>query len=203
LAKTTKRRATPRHTWEVEVDYHDGNGPQMLKQQAKVVLGRKHVDLKLSTKDIEESLALDGVGNSMMCAMSQSCKRQRNQFPHPTLGPIDWLYKTCFVATKRNAQGQITECVKYEHRDDIAKLFDTTAGLKKLLRRAYDNGGYIEIHLIPARDRRGESSRGGNVERSGKRSTPTQFSRGSKHRYAIATAGRGLSLKLAKQHEAA
>lgn len=191
-----KGRALPRHTFEIEVDYHDGNGPQLIKHPAKVVLGRHTVTLELTTKDIEESLALDGIGNSMTCAMATSCKRQRNQFPHPTLGPIDWLYKTCFVATKRDKNGKITECVKYEHRDDVAKLFDTTAGLKKLLRRAYENGGSIEVRLIPARDRRGESSKGGNVPKTGKRSTPTKMSRGSKHRFAIASVGRGLSLKL-------
>jgi len=194
--KRTKRRAHPMHPFEIEVDYHDGNGPVLKKDMAKVVLARQPVTIQLSVKDIEESLALEGIGNSMMCAMSTSCKRQRHNFPHPSLGPIDWLYKTCFVASKRNKNGQITECVKYEHRDDIAKLFDTVSGLKKLLKRAQDNGGKIEIHLIPARDRRGESYVGGNAPATGERTKVKKISRGSKHRFAVATAGRGLSLKL-------
>jgi hypothetical protein len=195
-ARNSTQRQRPRHVFETEMDYHDGSGAVKVKHRAKVVHARRAVNLILTVADIEESLALNGTGNSMLCAMSQSCKRQKNQFPHPFLGPIDWLYKTTFVATAKDGDGRITKCVKYEHRDDIAKLFDKPAGLRKLIARAQANDGKIAVRLMPPRNRAGESRQGGNVRNpTGARTRPTDLGRASNRRFAEVLAGRGVSLR--------
>jgi hypothetical protein len=197
---TEPRRARPTHTFVFEIDYHDGRGPQLIKSKAKVVLARRTVVLTLTTADIEESLGLNGAGNTMTCAMSQSCKRQRNQFPHKFVGLTDWLYKTLFVASSVGANGLPNKCVKYEHRDTIGKAFDTPAGQRRLLERIRRAGGSIEVKLLPARDRTGESRGTGRPEgqRTGERSGPRL--QGGAARFALAVSGRALSLR--QQHAA-
>jgi hypothetical protein len=185
------------HKFEYEVDYLDGRGVQTVESFAKVTLARKPVTLFLSIADIDESIALDGMGNSTRCAVSQACKRQKSHFPHPFVGMMDWFYKTTFIATKMK-NGLPIECMKYEHRDTIARDFDTEVGIRRLRERAEAHDGKITIKLLPSRNRVGETAKGGNVPASGKRVKVSPFGGGLKkheRRHAEMVAGRALSLK--------
>lgn len=189
MARTTRStipgRAIPRHTFRFHVDYQDGRGPIEVSFPCKVRYATKPVALLLLNQDYEKASELGGIGNSMMCAGAQCVKRSRGKFPHPVIGLIDFLKKTCFVATKVDKNNRPIECVKYEHYSPVPALFDKP-GQKELKKLLADNDGKLSLNLLPARYRVGESSKGGNVPRTGARSTPTGLGSGAKRRYAEA-----------------
>jgi hypothetical protein len=191
--KKAMKRAHPRHCFESEMDMHDGEPPKVLKYWTKVKPARLPVDIALTKADVMKSLDVGGCGNTTCCAMAQSVKRQKNVFPHPYAGFVDWLYKTAYVVSRVDKNGIPIECVKYEHRDDIAPLFDKR-NERELIKRIDEAGGKIVVHLQPARHRVGESNRGGNVKARGLR-TRAPGGQGANKRIATMMAGRGVTLK--------
>jgi len=175
-AKKRYKRAIPRHAFPFEVPLNNGK-IQKVKILAKVRHATKAVDLELTEPDVDKAMKMKGRGNMATCAMAQCADRLSEQFPHGYVGFIDWLLKTTFVASKLNAQGLPIECYKYEHRDNVAHLFDDKDGEKMLIAKIRENGGKLVIKLKPARFREGESTKGGNVPATGKRSDPKGFTR--------------------------
>jgi hypothetical protein len=160
-----------------------------LKVRARRRDAKKDVTLTLTIDDLNRSEAMDGAGDTQRCAMAVCAKRQSQSFPHPVLGYIDWTYRTADVVSKIDKDGLPSECIYYEHRDEIAPLFDTKEGRKKL--RAYLNKhGERKIVLTPPRDRRGHNANnkeGKKVGARGPRRKPSLT--GANLRFAVAQAG--------------
>lgn len=130
MKRKTTTPKTNRHAFRFKATI--GDESHVFTTWAKVKRATQKVVLTLTEADVSRALAFDGKGNSQECAMAVCAKRQRDKFPHPVEGYIDWNYNSAHVVTRVNKDGQPTHCVGYRHFDKIAKLFDTDAGLKKL-----------------------------------------------------------------------
>lgn len=137
-----------RHAFRFKVGPKDE--PKTVTFWAKVRPGKKHVYIKLATNDVQRAMKLGGVGTTDTCTMAVCTKRQKDQFPHPVEGYVDWFYTRAFVVSKCDKNGMPIECYEYAHNDSIAKLNDTRGGQKKLLAQLEATGDRI-IHLLPVK----------------------------------------------------
>lgn len=187
------RRRTVRHGFRFNVEIDEGNFSEVVIW-ARVVDGKKTVRLNLRAEDVEKSIRCKGAGSTQKCSMAVCAKRQRDIFPHPVEGMIDWQYRTAFVVSKIGKDGWPSECVRYVHDDEIARLNDSAAGQQKLLERLKEKGDRV-ITLRPPRYGRHSTTGRDTGENLGKnRSRPVELpkeairSKGSKLRYATAKA---------------
>ena len=133
-------RKSPRHAFRFKI-LDESDKPKVLTFWAKVKKATRPVQLTLTAADVRRSIRSNGVGNTQKCAMAVCAKRQKDQFPHPVEGYVDWQYRMCYVVTKISAEnGFPTGCVAYQHGDEIARLNDTAGGQQKLLERLEETG---------------------------------------------------------------
>lgn len=180
-----------RHCFRFRIIGVDGK-PQVIEAWAKIILAKSPVKLDLAAEHVRRSIKLKGIGNTQTCSMAVCSIAQKDRFPHPVMGFIDWQYSRAFVVTKIGRDGLPSECVEYSHSDDIAKLNDTKGGQKKLLVELEAKGDRT-IHLRPTRDQTknpGYRKNTGPKGRSdGSRKPSIHTSRGGKLRFAIAQLG--------------
>jgi len=139
--KIAKGAYSNRHTFRFKVE----NG-EVIEAPAVVVPGRRNVELVLTADHIKKSVKLGGQGNTQKCAMAVCSKEHRDSFGHDFIY-VDWLdTKAYFVTETKN--GLPSKCISYTHHDNVAPLFDTKAGLKKLLKEIEENGPKV-IKLYP------------------------------------------------------
>lgn len=141
MAKRTSIRRSHRHAFRFKLE----NG-KVHTAWAKVKAARAEVELVLTKEHVEKSLAMGGQGNTQKCAMAVCSKEHGLAFPHP-FEYVDWLYNRAYFVTKTK-DGMPAECVVYTHHDNIAPLFDTRAGMKKLLATLKEKGSKT-IKLYP------------------------------------------------------
>lgn len=140
------KRKSPRHAFRFLIEHDDGS-TQTLTAWAKVKRAKRSVALTLTAEDVRRSIKQGGVGNTQTCSMAVCAKRQSEVFPHPVEGYIDWQYSRAYVVSKVSKTTRMpTECVVYNHQDDIAKLNDSRGGQQKLLDELVSRGDRI-IHL--------------------------------------------------------
>jgi hypothetical protein len=138
------------HVWRFQSEML---GAPVYKHRSTVVRATEDVEITLTEGHVLASLAKEGIGNTQKCAVSTACQAQTHVFPHAFVGFIDWTYAAAYVATKLDATGIFpAECVRYEHADAVAKLFDTPAGRLKLLEDLRKNGPKV-IKLRKPRNR--------------------------------------------------
>ncbi len=179
-----KQRKSPRHAFRFKVDEGDN---RCIVSWAIVRQAQRAVELTLKAQDVLRSIELNGAGNTEKCAMAICAKRQKAAFPHKVEWYIDWQYRTCYVTTKISKEsGLPTECVVYEHSDDIARLIDdpTKAGQKKLLAVLQEKGDRV-IRLRPQRKPKPGRESG---KRTGERSSRPK-SVGARLRFSMAHTG--------------
>jgi hypothetical protein len=157
----TEIRKPSRHTFRYKIKTK-GEKDREIRHKCKVVRAKKPVSLILTEEDVLRSIELHGHGNCQTCAMACSAKRQPEKFPHAFAGLLDWSYSKAHIVSKLDKKtGLPSECYAYEHHDNIAKLFDTMAGLKKLLKRLRDEGPItVNLRPIAYRPREGGRPRG-------------------------------------------
>jgi len=182
MKKKANIRSTHRHTFRFKLE----NGA-VIEAKAKVKAAKKPVELDLTAPHIREAIANDGQGNTQKCAMAVCSRAHGSAFPHPFYF-VDWLYSRAYFVTKVHPETKLpTECVVYTHHDNIAPLFDTKAGMKKLLKDIEEKGGSRTIKLYPpyVRARATGRPRGANT---GERQR-TITAKGAALRFARATMG--------------
>lgn len=141
--KIAKGAYSNRHTFRFKVE----NG-EVIEAPAVVIPGKRNVELTLTADHIKKSVKLGGQGNTQKCAMAVCSKEHRDAFGHDFIY-VDWLdTKAYFVTETKN--GLPSKCISYAHHDNVAPLFDTKTGLKKLLKEIEENGPKI-IKLYPPR----------------------------------------------------
>lgn len=139
--KVAKGAYSNRHTFRFKVE----NG-ETISAPARVVPGHKKIELVLTKEHIERSVRDGGQGNTQKCAMAVCSKEHRAAFGHDFVY-VDWLdTKAYFVTETKN--GLPSKCIVYAHHDNVAPLFDTKAGMKKLLKDIEANGPKV-IKLYP------------------------------------------------------
>lgn len=124
--KVAKSAYSNRHTFRFKVE----NG-EVIEARAIVMPGKRNIELVLTAEHIKKSIQLNGQGNTQKCAMAVCSKEHRASFDHNFVY-VDWLdSKAYFVTETKN--GLPSKCIAYSHHDNVAPLFDTKAGLRKLL----------------------------------------------------------------------
>lgn len=188
MRKPTRRH---RHCFAFRIIGVDGR-PQVIEAWAKVLRAQYPVLLDLTANHVRKSIKLKGVGNTQTCSMAVCSIDQKDRFPHPVMGYIDWQYSRAFVVTKIGRDGLPAECVEYTHADEIAKLNDTKGGQKKLLADLELNGDR-KIRLSPTSDQTKNPSyrknKGPKGESDGSRKPRIHIARGGKLRFAVAQLG--------------
>lgn len=175
-------RASHRHTFRFKLE----NGA-IIEAKAKVKAAKKAVALVLTDDHIRQAIRSDGQGNTQKCAMAVCSRAHGSSFPHP-FHFVDWLYSRAYFVTKVHPETKLpTECVVYTHYDNIAPLFDTKAGMKKLLKQIEDNGGNKTINLHPPVVHRKAAGRPRGVNTGERQRTIT--AKGAALRFARATMG--------------
>lgn len=142
-SKLAKGTYSNRHTFRFKVE----NG-EVIEAPAVVVPAKRNVELVLTADHINKSIKLGGQGNTQKCAMAVCSKEHRDSFGHDFIY-VDWLdSKAYFVTETKN--GLPSKCIVYTHYDNVAPLFDTRAGLSKLLKEIEAKGPKV-IKLYPPR----------------------------------------------------
>jgi len=174
-------RATHRHTFHFRFE----NGGTFTAK-AKVRAAKKAVRITIDLPHIEQSLAMQGQGNTQKCAMAVCSRAHGDAFPHPVLF-VDWLYSRAYFVSKVHPETKLpSECVVYTHHDNMAPLFDTAAGMKKLLKVIKEKGPKV-INLYPPVVRERETGRP-TGKKTGERQR-TIKAKGAALRFARATMG--------------
>ena len=177
-------RPTFRHYFRFRFD--DG---REFVAQAKVRLPKRAVTLTLTADNVQRSIDANGVGNTQTCAMAMCARAQRDAFPHPVDGFIDWYYRRAYVVSKVDRHGLPAECYVYAHNDQIAHLNDSRGGQKALLRDLIANGDRTIRLLVPptrAPEKRTHIPTG---NKTGTRDRTVSLGVGAKRRYAVAHLG--------------
>lgn len=186
-----KRRAPRRHAFRFKLADPVTGDTQTVTAWAKVIYGKKPVDLILTADDVLRSIKLKGVGNTQTCSMAICTHRLAHLFSHPVGKVIDWTYGRAYVASKHSAKtGLPVECYAYSHDDQIAQLNDTKGGQQKLLGILRAKGDRtIQLKPIKLEPYRPGRPRGKNT---GERSTKRPLSvlgMGAKRRFAAMQLG--------------
>ena len=116
------------------------------------------------------------------------CSRAHGDaFPHPFFF-VDWLYSRAYFVTKVHPETKLPiECVVYTHYDNIAPLFDTKLGMKKLLKQIEEKGGSKTINLYPPVVKAAPTGRDSGSKTGARQRTIT--AKGAALRFARATMG--------------
>lgn len=182
-----KKKGLHRHTFRFKIPSTVTGKEQTLVARAKVKIPSQPVQLMLKADHVRRSIKLKGVGNTATCSMAVCTIDQKDRFPHPVAGFIDWQYSRAYVVSKVR-DGLPVECYVYGHNDEIAKLNDTKGGQKKLLKELEQKGDRI-IYLTPRRGYRGVQPNKPTGNKDGSRSPREHNLRGAKLRFAVAQLG--------------
>jgi hypothetical protein len=182
-----KRKLTKpknRHTFYFSIE-----GAKPIPAPAVVKPGKKVIEILLTATHVREAIAAHGRGNSQKCAGAVCSKDHGHLFPHP-LHFVDWLDTRAYFATKINRKTMLpAECAVYTHNDNVAKMFDSVSGMKKLLKDLEENGPRT-LKLYPPKIYEREKGRP-RGKATGERKRVLNVTRGAPGR--IIRAGLGLS----------
>lgn len=139
-------RNAPRHAFIFQV-----GGQKPVKVFSKVRPATKPVEIVLTEEHVRRAMKLNGHGDAQNCAGAVCVKSHSDAFPHGFSGHVDWLSNRVYVADANTSIGLPKTCVAYRLRgvaQKVAPLFDTKAGLQKLLDRVRRDGKLV-LQLEP------------------------------------------------------
>jgi hypothetical protein len=183
-----KRQTPPQPIFRHYFRFRFDDGREFVAR-ARVRIPRRAVQLKLSAENVQRSIDANGAGNTQTCAMSMCARSQRDAFPHPVDGFIDWYYRRAYVVSKVDRYGLPAECYVYAHNDQIAQLNDSRDGQKALLRDLKANGDRVVRLLVPPRrspEKRGHIPTG---NKTGTRDRTVSLGVGARRRFAVVHLG--------------
>jgi len=111
---------------------------EMLESPAKVINAKKDVKIALHEDHVARAVKAMGQGDPSNCAGAVCATAHAHFFPH-TFSGVEWIDSRAYFVTKKKG-GLPVECIVYEHHDNVAKLFDSPSGLKRLLADIRKNG---------------------------------------------------------------
>lgn len=120
----------------------------ILPSPAVVTNAKKDVKIALHEDHVRRAIKAMGQGDPSNCAGAVCATAHKHFFPHEFSG-VEWIDTRAYFITKKKDAMPVAAIV-YEHHDNVAKLFDSATGLKKLLANIRKNGPKI-IHLSPVR----------------------------------------------------
>lgn len=108
---------------------------------------KRKVEIHITQDHVLRALELKGQGNTQNCA-GAICTRDHGDVLGHAAYFVDWFESRVFIADKIKGDGWPASCIVYKHNDNVAKLFDTEAGMKKLLANIRKNGPKL-VTLYP------------------------------------------------------
>jgi hypothetical protein len=111
---------------------------EILPSPAAVTNAKKHVEIALHEDHVIRAIKAHGQGDPSNCAGAACATAHSHFFPHEFSG-VEWIDTRAYFITKKKG-GLPVEAIVYEHHDNVAKLFDSPAGLKRLLAEIRKNG---------------------------------------------------------------
>jgi len=189
MSKVKRKKGIHRHRFSFHTMKPDGT-PHSIHQIAIVRTPRAPVEVPITARDADDAIEAHGCGNSQLCTVSTAIARNAELFEHKVIGITDFYKRTCFIASKINKKGEITECYRYLHNDNFADLNDKPGELKKLAADLHKNGSQ-KVILRP-RVRTDTATREGRGKRTGERSSKSMGEyapRGARRRFALAIGG--------------
>jgi len=191
MAKAKATAKPKRHTHRFSFHMPLPNG-KMHVVESKAIVRQPHrpVKIPVSWEHADKALKNHGCGNSQLCAVSTAIADSEALFDHPVIGITDFYSRTCFIASKVNKFGMVTECYRYLHKDKLADRNDEPGELRKLRDELKSDGD--QYVLLYPRFRSDSSKRIGKGKRDGSRSSKTMgeyVPRGGNRRFALAALG--------------
>ena len=175
-------RKSPRHAFR----FKDLDGNEMPPIWAEVKKATRRVEIILKAEHVAEAIRRRGIGDTQNCSMAVCAKNNREVFPHPVEGYIDWQYTRAFIVSKVYQRSGRIVCVVYEHGDEIAKMNDSIGGQRRLLAELEANGPRT-IVLYPVRPKVQSTQPRPHGNRTGARSSRPAY-HGAKGRFAFSRA---------------
>ena len=123
------------------------NPDQPYERKCLVKQGTQRTTIGLTEEMIMQAYRQLGQADEQNCAGTVCVCKHRKKFNHPIGLLVDWHRNRVFIEEGTNKKGQGI-CRVYAHYDNIEELFDTKAGLQRLLARVRKEGT-IEITLYP------------------------------------------------------
>jgi hypothetical protein len=167
--KTKTSRRSPRHAFLFRVGSQEPS-----KVWANVKAARSAVSITLTEDDVLRAAQRKGFGDAANCAGALCVYRHSDSFPHAVSGHFDFLERRLYVSDRNDAIGLPKSCVAYSHNDPVAKLFDSKAGLQKLLARLRKNGPMVIRLSPPVYQQRGAGRAKGAANAPPRRKTGAQ-----------------------------
>lgn len=106
------------------------------------------VEIWLTAAMIEKAIRLNGQADGQNCGGAVCTKEHRHVFPHSVSGIVDWWRSRVFILEEKPRKDGVHVCREYAHYDNVEELFDTEAGLRRLLKRVRKSGR-IKLTLYP------------------------------------------------------
>lgn len=145
------------HTFKRRYQNPDGE-LEIFEVECRCKPGTTLAIIEVAAEGVRRALDLNGQADSQNCAGAVCLTRQKKAFNHPVMPLIDWWRRRVYI------QDSPKTCRVYGHFDNIEELFDTDAGLRKLLKRI-EKSGPIKVTLYPAK--KGQDPRTGKPTKPG------------------------------------
>jgi hypothetical protein len=121
---------------------------QLWETKAEILPAPSIVVIKLTVEHVREALRRNGQADTQNCAAAVCFQDHKGRFRHAVTGIVDWWRRRVYILEPMNKKTGKHKCRVYAHYDDVEELFDTDAGLKKLLQRL-EAKGHMDITLYP------------------------------------------------------
>jgi hypothetical protein len=144
-AYRSKTRSSPTHSFRFLIN------KKKVSVKTKVKGATAIVPIELTVDDVQRAIDNFGFGDGHNCAGAVCVDRHGPAFEnhHRYTGYVDWWDYRAFLSSRNNKLNMPTHCVAYHHNHpEISKLFDSKAGLKRLL-EVIERDGPITIILKP------------------------------------------------------
>lgn len=129
-----KRRTTHRFLFNI--------GGKIVPISTRVRPGTGRFRMDLTEDHVQRAIDANGYGDAQNCAGAVCIKAHADMIPHKFTGYVDFWDTRAFISCRNNTNTNLpSDCVGWKHNHpEIAKLFDTRAGLQKLLKMVRENG---------------------------------------------------------------
>lgn len=140
------------HTFKRMNDEGDKFEIRALIVRPKTSKEKQTVEIALTEAMVEEAIRRNGQADGQNCGGAVCTRKHRHLFAHSVSGIVDWWRSRVFILEDKPRKDGTSVCWEYAHYDKVEELFDTEAGLRKLLTRIRKRGP-IQITLYPVKKR--------------------------------------------------
>lgn len=145
---------------------------RIIKSPATVTNGKKEIVISLTEDHVLRAIKAFGQGDPSNCAGAVCSRSHAHLFPH-LFTDVEWIDSRAYFVTAEDRFGLPVRCVVYQHDDNVATLFDSVSGLKKLLAEIKKKGPKV-LRLQPVSHSAGTLKRTARTKEDGSRTTVSE-----------------------------